>query len=322
MPISYGATNAQSDDPYAIENSMAQGMLNPKTDPMALLLLNSYSAQRKTASDNADMALQSQHQFARQQLAAQLQKDAAEAATNAAKAPGGLALFAGQRDGYGSQYSQELLRNLIARQGSMEDAERVGKVATAAKAGVESGYEIPTADASGMAGVNFNRITPLSEKVAGINANARAVAAHIGAAPRIQIEVPGPQGKPIIGSIKVGPNMEQDIDNLYKSLNVARDYTAPRVNMQGNGTPNSSGAPVAPPRGSSTEAQTNQSEIPASARSKVGAALDWYRANKPDAYRSLVSTGANTTLHMGSDGKVYMLDANRTPHPLDVGTNR
>ena len=326
MPISYGATNAQSDDPYAIENSMAQGMLNPKTDAMALLLLNSYGAQRKTASDNADMALQSQHQFARQQLAAQLQKDAAEAATNAAKTPGGLSLFAGQRDGYGSQYSQELLRSLITRQDAMETAERAGKILTAAKAGVDSGYVMPTADVSNIAGMNIGREAPLSTQNAQIAATAKLAAAQTGQAPRMTITGQGPGGRDVTLTFKVGEDPKV-VDEAFRRLRFATDQGAQRVNAPGSSStpppaPGGSSSTPATPRGPDTVPQTNQSQVPQSARALVGAALDYYKATNPAVHQRLLAVGGSPQIQMFSDGQPYILDADKNPHPLYVGANK
>src|SRR5882672_7615932 len=88
----YGVYNPGGIDPFPIESVLAKivGENNPDN---AANLLGRYQVERQTAAGNYDYALQGQHDFARQQLAATMAENHAKNLLEANKNAGGLSLL-------------------------------------------------------------------------------------------------------------------------------------------------------------------------------------------------------------------------------------
>jgi hypothetical protein len=149
MPTSstaYGSTLPSGSDPYPIESVLAKivGENNPAE---AANMLDVYQAQRLSDTGNYNYALSQQHDFAKQQLAQQLQENYMKNAIEAAKTPGGLTLLGGLSGGaaLGGVDPTQLETNLRAAQA----ASTAKDAATAAYQGVEAGTppDVPTLSA-------------------------------------------------------------------------------------------------------------------------------------------------------------------------------
>ena len=88
----YGVTSPAGLDPFPIESVLAE-IVGKNNVSNAANMLDTYQVQRATSEGNYNQALQGQHDFARQQLAATMADNMLKHKLEAAKTPGGLSLI-------------------------------------------------------------------------------------------------------------------------------------------------------------------------------------------------------------------------------------
>jgi hypothetical protein len=323
MPASstqYGSYQPNAVDPYPIESVLAPLAVgnNPAN---AANMLDEYQMQRLTDAGNYQYAANQQHQFAKQQLAQQLQEQYLKSGQEALKTPGGLTLLRSQApDALGTDFGptqQGIIETSLA---NSRDAKTANEAGSAAYHGVQAGF-VPNLDRlRGMSGGLFDTAgVPLQMQIAQLKeagSNARhASGAAAASEPNVSVQMttsPETGSLPATVTLKKG-NLNTAIPGL-----VARGIAqpaAPRALPSGDGTGPGASSSVAPrstpltpapqPRVASTPAPQNGANIRAAAESYVENKL---RISNPDAYRDAVAgkVGGKLNVQQGPDGRPYI----------------
>jgi len=204
-------------DPYPIESTLAQGMMDPRSSGVATALMPMYLAQRASQTSNYMDQIGQQRQLAQQQLQATMADNIARALTEGYKSGStgllaanpllGGTLFAGMdpatRDYYINQAN-------LAHQGEMlkTTGEGVNQLSMA-------GLEVSPQTASTLTGgVPMTQGTPRDIAVANIKA-----AATLGAAamPRVAYEVNDPEG---LGKYSISARSVPALQGVTGNLNI------------------------------------------------------------------------------------------------------
>jgi len=166
MPASstqYGSYQPNAVDPYPIESVLAPLAVgnNPAN---ATNMLDEYQMQRLTDAGNYQYAANQQHDFAKQQLAQQLQEQYLKSGQEALKTPGGLTLLRSQApDALGPGFGpaqQGIIETSLA---NARDAKTANEASSAAWHGVQAGYPADLPRLTALSGGLFQtQGTPLS----------------------------------------------------------------------------------------------------------------------------------------------------------------
>jgi len=178
VAASYGNYSPREDQPYPIETELAK--LAATSPAQAQNMLDTYQLQRQTAGNNYDLAMQGQHEFAKQQLAQQLYEAKIKAAPEYFKTPG-LARVAGSQ-GLVPGVSDADLAPSVAQAENAIGATNLEHAGAGVNSFSQAGYGIPIAAVQNITGVNgIVPQTPRDIQVAQINAAGRVAAANAGA---------------------------------------------------------------------------------------------------------------------------------------------
>ena len=179
MPAaSYGNYSPREDQPYPIESELAK--LAVTSPAQAQNMLDTYQLQRATAGGNYDLAMQGQHDFARQQLAQQLYEARLKAAPEFFKTPGMARLVGSQ--GLIPGVSDDDLGPSVQQAENAIGATNLEHAGSGVNAMSQAGYGIPIPAVQNMTGITgIVPQTPRDIQVANINAAGRVAAANAGA---------------------------------------------------------------------------------------------------------------------------------------------
>jgi hypothetical protein len=254
----YGTTSPAAIDPFPIESVLAKivGDANPDN---AANMLNTYQMKNLTSQGNYNYDMQQQHEFAKQQLAQQLQESYMKYGQEALKTPGGISLLRSQggQGALGADFGPDQINTIETNLGNAQQAGTAEKVASAAYHGVQAGYPPNLPDLTRLSSGLFNtQGTPLQLQVEGMKqagANARH-AAGAGDKTKFNIMVDGgvdENGNPIKMNvpIRMSDTNEQIRAKGQAAIN-ARNIIYPPGTGVGGATPpgGSPPPPVAPPR--------------------------------------------------------------------------
>jgi hypothetical protein len=173
----YGVTAPAGSDPYPIESTLSQ--LAFKENPVeAANMLDVYRSMNEANTGNYNYALNQQHQYAYDQLAATMAQEHAKNLLEANKTPGGLSLL--QASNNASDIDPSLISGLETNLARAQGAETFNKAAGGAYSAVQAGFD-PNAQrlAELTGGVTGPQGEALSTKNAIIAANAKIAAAKI-----------------------------------------------------------------------------------------------------------------------------------------------
>lgn len=178
--INYGVTAPGGTDPYPVETALATEV--GKNSPQeAYNLLNMYGIQNMVGADNYNYALAGQHDFAKQQLAAQMHENNMKALEAGYKTPGLLAAYnSPQYADIVAGIDPNQMQNASTNLERAQSAETFQKAAGGAYSAVEAGFD-PNAQklAELTGGVTGQQGEALSTKNTIIAANARLAAAAL-----------------------------------------------------------------------------------------------------------------------------------------------
>jgi len=163
---SYGAYNPAAVDPYPIETDLAKLAVGNSPENAANLL-DLYQLQRTTDAANYGHEMGIQHDFAKQQLAQQLQENYMKYGQEALKTPGGVTLLNSQAPGaLGAGFGPDKQAIIETSLADARDAATAEKAASAAKHGLEAGFSTDLPRLTGMSnGLLTGQVTPLSLQV-------------------------------------------------------------------------------------------------------------------------------------------------------------
>jgi len=165
MPSSsgYGAYNPAAVDPYPIETDLAKLAVGNSPENAANLL-DLYQLQRTTDAANYGHEMSIQHDFAKQQLAQQLQENYMKYGQEALKTPGGVTLLNSQAPGaLGAGFGPDKQAIIETSLADARDAATAEKAGSAAWHGVQAGYPADLSRLTALSGGLFQtQGTPLS----------------------------------------------------------------------------------------------------------------------------------------------------------------
>jgi len=165
-------------------------------------MLYRYQSDRDAASNQYTNELDTQHQFARQQLSQQLYENQLKALTEATKTPGALDIISSspQYSGVLGGADPSVVGGVAQHLTNLQNAEQFQKAGAGLASADSAGWQVGNADASRLAGAPVVSGLSRAERVANIGANARIAAAGIRGG---QEKQPG-----ITETLPVGPNGE------------------------------------------------------------------------------------------------------------------
>lgn len=173
MPTaSYGSYSPQEDNPFPIETDLAR--IASGADPTAALnMLDRYRVERATAMGNYNLAMGGQHDFAKQQLAAQIADNAAKNLKGFMDVPGGYGAIA-NTPGYGyltGGASPDQQAAFTGQQTRLQNAEIAQKGGAAAYSLAQAGNPATNESVSGVTGLQTNVGVPIGVQEAQIKAS-------------------------------------------------------------------------------------------------------------------------------------------------------
>jgi len=229
--FAYTAPNAGAYDPYRIEDTLAQGMLDPARSGMALTLMNSYRAQRQGQQADYNNALSNINQMQYEANLASQQDDMRKRIIDAlgiAKNPGGAAAIA-SNPGLGPLLAGTDLGPMATAADAGAAAENFSRYGTGAQGLVNAGIEPNLPDIASRINMPVNRVDPPMVRAASVNAAGRLAAANAsagGKGPKMQVKY-----DPITGNAEVslnglplGSNVKQALSSIAPPGTVIRGY--------------------------------------------------------------------------------------------------
>jgi hypothetical protein len=195
----YGNYSPAAIDPFPIESTLAQivGQNNPAE---AANMLDTYQIERQTSQGNYDYAMRGQHDFAKQQLAQQLQEQYIKSAMDAVQHRGGLSVLQGVAPDALSGVDPGVISSVEGGLTNLQNAETFEKGASGAYHAVQAGFPPnATSLATLTGGITGAQGTPLQMQIEAMkeaSANARAGAANAQAQePSRSVRVMTPHGE-------------------------------------------------------------------------------------------------------------------------------
>ena len=318
VAASYGNYSPREDQPYPIETELAK--LAATSPAQAQNMLDTYQLQRQTAGNNYDLAMQGQHEFAKQQLAQQLYEAKIKAAPEYFKTPG-LARVAGSQ-GLLEGVSDADLATSVAQAENAIGATNLEHAGAGVNSFSQAGYGIPIAAVQNITGVNgIVPQTPRDIQVAQINAAGRVAAANAGGSAGPSLHFTG-QPEPGLGGGSIGasfgPKTHATPDDVRRwaqknGLTPQGLTSLPPAQTDGGGTKQ---PPAAPPAQRPAAAAAPgvkpvfdqvRTAIEAN-RSKLG------EAAYNDLQAGMKANGGNPIIKMGPDGKNHLYGASGKPY--------
>ncbi len=202
----YGTTSPRALEPNPIETTLAQ-LASAGSSANAQNMLDTYQAQRQQAEGEYSLDLENQHQYAKQQLMATMQDNAAKSAAAFLKEPGGLE-FANANPQFNyltAGTDPAAMQAIMGQRTRLQNADVLSKVGTGAAALSTAGTPLSAdqvSQAAGIPGIQQGVAMPLQvaqEKTrgmlgaAGISAASRTANANKGST----VTTYGPLGEPV-----------------------------------------------------------------------------------------------------------------------------
>jgi hypothetical protein len=319
----YGSYQPNAVDPYPIESVLAPLAVgnNPAN---AANMLDEYQMQRMTDAGNYQYAANQQHDFAKQQLAQQLQEQYLKSALDAVQHRGGVSAY-NQIVGPEHALSADLTSGVEGGLTGLQNAKILEQSGSGAKSAAEAGRDITDEQAARASnGLLGPYGTPLSTRnilIKEANANARHAGGGGAGDFKLNAQLPADPNSGLIlsGSIPKGWTIPQ-----YEAALKAKGYQGnlgrPGALSTGDGTTPTPAGPgasssVAPrstpltpapqPRAASTPAPQNGANIRAAAEKYVENNL---RISNPAAYKDAVAgkVGGKLNVQQGPDGRPYI----------------
>ena len=270
---SYGAYNPAAVDPYPIETDLAKIAVggNPEN---AANLLDLYQLQRTTDAANYGHEMGVQHDFAKQQLAQQLQEQYLKSGQEALKTRGGVSLLNSQAPGsLGAGFGPDQINTIETGLSNAQDAATAEKVGSAAYHGVQAGFPANLTRLQGMSGGLFDtQGVPLQLQVEGMKQAGKNARGGGGAAgDKFTLPIKGlftDDAQQIPYGIKTHLGEADDV--IRTKIARARQIVELGNPTNGTGTPGGvaptdvvpSGRTAAPPRTSATSLPNNPNAAP------------------------------------------------------------
>ena len=258
---SYGSYSPQAIDPFPIETELAKAAI---TSPaQAQNLLDLYQTQRATSEGNYNYAMQGQHDFAKQQLAAQMQENYLKALPELSK-PGiaGLVANAPNFQGVLGGASPESVADMVRAANQANQATNLEHAGSGALSASSAGMPVDPQAFTNLTNLPVNPGVRPDIQIAEINKSARLGAAAIGASGTAgpSLHYTGPPD-PTIGNGQIGvtvpgkahwtPQQMRDyaIANGLAPRGLTSIPTAPAASGGGGGksTPAPAKTPALPP---------------------------------------------------------------------------
>jgi hypothetical protein len=297
----YGTYQPNAVDPYPIESVLAPLAVgnNPAN---AANMLDEYQMQRMTDAGNYQYAANQQHQFAKQQLAQQLQEQYLKSALDAVQHRGGVSAY-NQIVGPEHALSADLTSGVEGGLTGLQNAKILEQSGSGAKSAAEAGRDITDEQAArasnGLLGPFGIPLSTRNIMLKEANANARhAGGAAAASEPNVSVQM---TTSPETGSLPATVTLKKG--NLYNAIPglVARGIArpaAPRALPSGDGTTPAPAGPGASssvaPRSTPLTPAPQPRAAPTTSGSDVRQQVERNVENKVrignnDAYRDIVA---------------------------------
>jgi hypothetical protein len=288
MPLAqYGQTSPAGLDPWPIESTLAP-LATAGSSANAQMMLSDYQYQREAANNLYGQDMQQQHDFAREQLASQMQQAYMKEFPNIIKEPGGAAFLAqGGMPGMNFGGAPGAMTNLASAADMAQASKNFQASGTGYNQFAQGGAQTNLAQVPGMAGVGATVTAPALVRAAEIRAAAQR--AGQGAGKPLTASVSGPlpltgEGDPL--QVSIGKVPLDQIETTGKRL---EDIAQRRRDARGGVTS------LQPPPGSVAQPDTGATTQPSgpvrldtnspAGRKAQGDAMKtvdtWSRSNSP-----------------------------------------